>query len=485
MFKNKFLTFIGLSIALSSCNVTKTSFENKLEIPTNYHASNLTILADTVKQASQKPQSWKSFYTDPILKSYIDTALKYNQDLKIAFQKIQMARAGVVYTKGIRLPDLNAHLEVGVKKFGDYTIDGVGNYDTKFSTNINDKQRIPDPVIPDYYIGFSTHWEADVWGKLKNKKRAAWSRFLSEQQGSTWVQTNLISEVALSYYNLMLLDEKLRILEENIMLQNSAIVAVEHQKEIGRTNLLAIELLTAQVLESQTMVMEVKQAIIQEETNLYFLLGTYPFELKRNTFSTDMSVTQVFENGVPSDLLLNRADIIEATHSLQACHADVKAAKAAFYPSITIDGRIGFQAFKAALTFDIGSFAFNALGGLVAPLLNRRALKAELLQASSSRLMAYLNYEKKVIAAFNEVYQLLKLHDNYSKMKEIKNNQVTLLKQSVETSRALFASGRVGFLEIITAQQNSLKSHMELLDIYRFENQNKVLLYKALGGGAE
>lgn len=98
MFKNKFLTFIGLSIALSSCNVTKTSFENKLEIPTNYHASNLTILADTVKQASQKPQSWKSFYTDPILKSYIDTALKYNQDLKIAFQKIQMARAGVVYT---------------------------------------------------------------------------------------------------------------------------------------------------------------------------------------------------------------------------------------------------------------------------------------------------------------------------------------------------------------------------------------------------
>lgn len=475
--------FLFALLVLSACKVGEDALKTDLVIPKEYENQSGLLAIDSVKQTAATPLEWKAFFTDPVLVGLIDSALANNQDLQIALQRVQQARAGVQYTKGIRLPELGVNLGTGVRRFGDYTIDGVGNYDTQFSPNLNDKQQLPNPV-PDFYVGVYSSWEIDLWGKLKAKKKAALSRFLAEEQGKNLVLTNLISEVAQHYYYLMLLDRKRAIIEENILLQESALEVIGLQKDIGKSNQLAIELLSAKVLESKALVIEVDQEIIQEENTLNFLLGRYPQPVVRSNVETTPELTQTITGGIPSDVLQNRPDILASAYQLKASNADVRAAKVAFYPTLTLNANLGYQSFRAAFLFESpASIAYNVLGGLATPLLNRRTLKADLMASKASQQAAYLNYEKTILHAFTEVYQLLKLDNNFQSRKDVKQEQVELLKHSVETSRILFSSGRAGYLEIITAQQNYLQSQVELLEIYRLKNQNHVLLYKALGGG--
>lgn len=481
--KLSLLILLPVILLMTSCKVQQDVLKTDIQLPREFESQTSLVAIDSAKKAAQAPEQWRTFFTDPVLVQLIDSALVNNQDMQIALQKVQRARAGVQYTKGIRLPELGLNLGTGVRRFGDYTIDGVGNYDTKFSPNLNNKQQLPNPV-PDYYAGVYSTWEIDLWGKLKAKKRAALNRFLEEEQGKNLVVTTLISEVAERYYNLILLDRKREIITENIRLQENALQVVGFQKDIGKSNQLAIELISAQVLDAKTLLIEVEQQILEEENSLNFLLGRYPQPVYRSGFESTQELTGNTVVGVPSDLLENRPDILSAAYRLKAHNADVKAAKAAFYPALTLNANLGYQSFRAAFLFESpASIAYNVAGGLVTPLLNRRALKADLMAGKASQQEAYLNYEKTILQAFTEVYQLLKLDDNFQTRKEVKQEQVDLLEQSVETSRILFTSGRAGYLEIITSQENYLRSQIELLEIYRLKNQNRVYLYKALGGG--
>lgn len=477
------LILLAALLILGSCKMQQETLKTDIVLPSKFEGQASLNAIDTVKKTGEVPAQWRQFFTDPVLITLIDSALVNNQDMQIAFQKVQRARAGVQYTRGIRLPELGLNLGTGVRRFGDYTIDGVGNYDTQFSTNLNNKQQLPNPV-PDFYAGLYSTWEIDLWGKLKAKKRAALNRFLEEEQGKNLVLTSLISEVSQHYYNLILLDRKREIIAENIGLQENALEVVELHKDIGKTNQLAIELISAEVLDAETLLIEVEQEILEEENTLNFLLGRYPQPVQRSDFDSTQVFTNVTEAGIPSDLLENRPDILAAGYNLRANNANVKAAKAAFYPTLTLNANLGYQSFRAAFLFESpASIAYNVFGGLVTPLLNRRALKADLMAGKASQQEAYLNYEKTILQAFTEVYQLLKLGDNFQNRKGVKQEQVALLKQSVETSRTLFKSGRAGYLEMLTSQENYLRSQMELLEIYRLKNQNSVYLYKALGGG--
>lgn len=478
----KVLMLVPVILIITSCKLHQEALETSIRIPGEFEKEAGLVLIDSVKKSDHAPEHWRTFFADSVLVQLIDSALVNNQDMQIAFQKVQRARSGVQFTKGIRLPELGLNLGTGVRRFGDYTIDGVGNYDTKFSPNLNSKQQLPNPV-PDFYAGVYSTWEIDIWGKLKAKKRAAFNRFLEEEQGKNLVITNLISEVAERYYNLVLLDRKREIIGENIRLQENALEVINLQKDIGKSNQLAIELISAQVLDAKTLQMEVEQEILEEENALNFLLGRYPQPIQRTNFQSSLALKRT-EYLVPGDLLENRPDITAAAYRLKAANADVKAAKAAFYPNLTLNANLGYQSFRAAFLFESpASIAYNVVGGLVTPLLNRRALKADLMAGKASQKEAYLNYEKSILHAFTEVYQLLLLDENFQTRKEMKREQVNLLGESVETSRILFTSGRSGYLEIITSQEKYLKSQMELLEIYRLTSKNRVHLYKSLGGG--
>jgi outer membrane protein TolC len=187
---------------------------------------------------------------------------------------------------------------------------------------------------------------------------------------------------------------------------------------------------------------------------------------------------------VPSALLARRPDILQAENVLKASRADVESAKAAFYPTLQLSGSLGLQSFRLAFLLDSPtSLAFNFANGLVMPILNRRALKAELMDAKGKQLEAYLNYEKTILNAMTEVYGLLQFKENLEQMQQIKTAEVSILQASVNTANALYLSGRSTYLEIITAQDYFLQRQLEALQVQLRNFNNQIQLYKAIGGG--
>lgn len=475
----KFIKYIlicyGLTIFVG-CKTTDIATDTiKKSIPASYNSS--------IDSSNTNLEPWRKIIFDPYLAALIDSSLLNNFDLRLALQKVEVLRSGIKFTKGIRLPDLSFSAAAGQKKFGEYTMDGVGNYDTQFSTNINQKQQIPNP-LPDYYVGLQSSWEIDMWGKLKNKKKAAASRFIASQYGKDFIVTNLISEIANSYFELIALDNELKILSDNIDLQQSALDIVVIQKETGKANELAIEMLKAQLLNSKAIKAQTVQQVVECESKINFLCGGYPKAISRDSSLISEHVSDKIKSGIPSGILSNRPDVKQAEMELKATNSDLRAAKSAFYPTLTINSGIGFQAFNALLLLESpASLTYNILGGLATPLLNRRKLKADLMSSRAEQKQAYINYEKAITNSFMEVYNALNNIKNTQEMYDLKKEEVEMLKQSIYTSSELFRAGRASYLEIIMAQKNALMSQIELNNYKKRQNTTLINLYKTLGGG--
>lgn len=473
---------LSCSLLLLSCNTWKEAQPAPLHIPAHFDAKPEFVVFDSLKSGRTIPTR-DAFFSDAILRAHIDTALKNNFDFRIAFEKIKQQEAHMRLMKGVLLPELGIQLGAGTRKFGDYTIDGVGNYDTQFSPNLTDKQRIPEPAVPDFNTSFITRWEIDIWGKLRAQKKAALHRYLATQSGQQFLQTQLIALVADSYYRLVLLDERIRLIESNISLQENALQISEAQKLSGNSNQLAVDIIEAEILAARNELLALRKIILQEENAFNVLLGRYPQAVARASWSQQIK-SPFFEAGVESQLLANRPDIQAAMLDLKANDAELTAAKKAFFPNLVINGSLGLNAFRAALLLDApSSFAYQLFGGMVAPLLNRRELKANLLAAQSKKREQYLVLEKTIVTAFSEVYQLIQSDQILQQQTDLKTQQVAILNRSIETSNSLFVSGRATYLEIINAQQSYLNAQLELLDLYQQQQELTIHLYRAIGGG--
>jgi len=467
-----------LIFILGSCQVKElTTQEINSQLPKNFRTN--------VSSDSTKLIKWRDLIFDKNLATLIDSALANNFDLQIALQKIEVSRASVQFNKGVRLPELGASASAGIRKFGEYTMDGVGNYDTQFSPNLNDKQRVPNP-LPDYYVGVQASWEIDLWGKLKNKKKSAAARFIASQHGKDLVVTNLVAEISSAYFELLALENEIKILENNISIQEEALNIISIQKQTGVANELAVELMRAQLLNSKGILLQVKQMLIESESKINFLCGVYPRNVLRDTTLKLENIINSINEGIPSSILQNRPDIRQAEMELIATNADLKSAKAAFYPSFNISAFLGLQSFNALLLLEApASIAYNALGGLTAPLLNRRKLKADLMNAKAEQIQAYINYEKNVVYAFIEVYNSLNKLENTKNMYSIKLEETEVLKQSIYTSSELYKAGRATYMEILIAQKNALQSQIELNELKKRQGIAIIDLYRSLGGGWE
>jgi outer membrane protein, multidrug efflux system len=477
MFNHKIIGVVMIVWLLGSCKIKQEIPQNRplLAMPTKF-----TTKTDSTNNTLP---IIKAFFSDTTLVGLIDDALSNNFDLQMTLQKIEMARAGVRFTQGLGKPDLVGNIVIGERKFGNYTIDGVGNYDTQFSTNIDDKQKIPNPIIPDYYLGVQSSWEIDLWGKIKSQKSSAVSKLLASEAGKNLIISELVSQVASAYYELLILDNELEFLEENIILQDRAVEIIKVLKQAGQANQLGVDLLNAQLLSSKSLKIEVKQEIIEVESKINFLVGRYPQSITRPKVAWSRVIPPKLSVSVPSKLLENRPDIKQAELELLATNANLFTAKAAFYPSLTLTGGLGLQSFKLLLLFNPASLAMNTFGGLTAPLANRRQIIADLMAAKADQKMAYIHYQKTIVNSFIEVYNQLNVIQNTNEMYDLKAQEVDVLRQSINTSAELFRSGRATYLEVITAQKNALQSQIELINLKKRQYNAVIGLYKSLGGG--
>lgn len=465
------LFFLSVAGCRNFKNVTINA-ENRL--PSSYDGNtDSTTIADL-------PVS--SFFTDPNLLRLIDTAVTANPDVLSALQRVEIANANLRYNRLQLLPVVDAEARAGLDRYGDYTQNGVGNYDTNLSPNINDKQRIPNPT-PDYFLGFKSSWEVDLWGKLRNRKKAAFNRFLASQSGYKMVITSLTAQIATAYYQLLALDNELKTIRENLVLQSNALEIVKIQKLGGRATELAVQQFLAQLKRTKGLEYQVLQQITETENQLNFLTGKFAQSIPRDTSINTLKLPRLLAAGVPSQLLLNRPDIKEAEFELTALKADIKAARAAFFPSLMLSPYIGYNAFKPSVLFDPASLTYGVLGGLTSPLFNKRLVNRDFNLALAQSRTAVYNYQRVILTSFQEVSNSLKGIENYTQFYKQKQDEVQALNNAVSVANDLYLVGRANYLEVITAQRNVLDAKLELANTKKNIFINAINLYRAVGGG--
>lgn len=448
-------------------HIAKT--ENK-SVPASFNNSQ-----DTINTAKIK---WKEYFNDQNLIALIDTALKNNQELNITLQEIEISKNEVRARKGEYLPFVGLRGGAGLEKTGRYTRNGAveKNIDIKPGTEF------PEP-LPDYMFGVYSSWELDIWKKLRNAKKAAVARYLSSVEGKNFMVTNLIAEITSSYYELLALDNKLEIVQRNIEIQGNALQTIKQEKEAAKVTQLAVNRFEAQLLNTKNLQYEIQQKIIETENRLNFLTGKYPQPIKRNSSVFNSIILDSIYAGIPSQLLVNRPDIRQAELELTASKLDVKSAKANFYPSFRITAGTGFQAFSPAYLVKPESMLYSLAGDLVAPLINRNAIKAAYYSSNAKQIQAIYNYERTILNACIEVVNQLSRINNFAKSYDTKSKEVDILIQSITISNNLFKSARADYMEVLLTQREALESKMELIEIKMIQMNAKVNIYQALGGG--
>ena len=433
-------------------------------------------LNDTSNSAEIK---WKDFFSDKNLIALIDTALKNNLDLLTAVQDIEIARNNVKFRRGLLFPTVTAGAAAGVEKVGRYTSQGAGDA----SAEITPGEVVPE-ILPDYFLGLKTSWEVDIWGKLRNSKKAALAKYLNSIEGKNFVITNLVAEVANAYYELLSLDNQLDIIRETIKLQKDGLEIVKIQKQASLVTELAVKQFEAQVLNSQSREFDILQGITETENKINFLLGRYPQTITRDKTTFTAPLFMQVKAGVPSQLLKNRPDIKQAELELVASKCDVKAARAEFFPSLSITGLVGFQAFKTSYLFTSPqSLAYSLIGDLVAPLVNRSAIKAEFNKAKAYQIEAMYDYQKSILNGYVEVSNELSHINNLEKSYDLKSKEVETLTKSIDISNDLFKSAKANYLEVLMTQREALESKLELVETKKQQYNSVTNVYKALGGG--
>lgn len=456
---------------LWGCKTPYNSFkqENKA-VPASYKNS-----TDTTSIAKV---NWGEYFSDTNLVALIDTALKNNQELNITLKEIEIRKNEIQARKGEYLPFVNIQGGAGAEKVGKYTRSGA----VEENIEVKPGKPFPEPFT-DFMTGTYAYWELDVWNKLHNAKKAAVARYLSSIEGKNFMVTHLVAEIANSYYELLAYDKLLAIVQQNIVIQSNALEVVRRQKEAAKVSQLAVNRFEAQLLNTQNLQYEIQQQIIEAGNRINFLTGKFPQPVKRDTATFLNSLPDSINAGIPSQLLTYRPDIRQAEFELAASKLDVSVARANFLPSFRITAGAGFQAFNAAYLMSPESMLFSLAGNIVAPLVNRNAIKASYNNTKAGQVQAVYKYEQTVLNAYVEVLNQLSKIDNYSKSYEKKSKEVDILTHSVAISSLLFNSARADYLEVLLTQHEALEAKVELIEIRLKLMKAKINIYKALGGG--
>ncbi|MEO4005774.1 MULTISPECIES: efflux transporter outer membrane subunit [unclassified Flavobacterium] len=463
----------SLLLTVAGCKAPATlgRSENK-NVPAAY---NTTAVQDSVNTGKMK---WKEYFTDKYLVALIDTALVKNQELNITMQEIEISRNEIRARKGEYLPFIGLKGSAGFDKVARFTNIGA----MEANTEIKPGKEMPEP-LQDYSIGAYATWELDIWNKLHNAKKAAVSKYLASVEGKNFTVTNLIAEIANSYYELLALDNQLAIVKQNIEIQGNALEIVKLQKQAARVNELAVRRFEAQVLNTKSLQFDIQQRITETENKINFLVGRFPQPVERSTATFSGLVPNVIHSGIPSQLLENRPDVKQAELDLVAAKLDIKVAKARFYPSLGISAGIGYQAFNPSYLIKPESLLYSLAGDLAAPLINRNAIKAAYYTANAKQIQAVYNYERTLLNAYIEVANQLAKISNTEKTFDLKSKQVEALNQSIEISNDLFSSARADYMEVLMTQRDALESKFDLIETKMKQMNAMVNIYRALGGG--
>ena len=430
-----------------------------------------------MESSSQIPLNM--FCDDPHLIGLFNQALVGNQELRILAEEINIAQNETYARSGEYRPFVTLGAGAGLDKSSRFSRNGAVEDQLQAAPG----RGFPDP-LPDFLMGANVSWELDIWNQLRNAQSAAAMRFLGSQQGRNYIVTRLVAEVAENYYELLALDNRMLTLEKTIELQEKSLAASKALKDAGRATELAVQRFQAEVHKNQSERLIIQQAIVEAENRINFLVGRYPQSVARSSVEYIDLNLNTLSSGLPSQLLMNRADIRQAERNVAAAGLDVQVARARFYPSLGLRVGVGLNADSMRYLLSTPeSLIYNAALDLVGPLINKRAIKADYCSANAAQLQAIYDYQRTVLTAHIEVVNHMTKVENYRESIEVKKQQLQALEASVDSASKLFQNARAEYIEVLLAQREMMEARMVLIETKQEQLGAVVNAYQALGGG--
>ncbi|MBB2148737.1 efflux transporter outer membrane subunit [Pedobacter gandavensis] len=464
----KLYTIATLAILSTGCKVGKEYVRPATDLPTQYRAAQQAT--DSISVAAL---STKVFFNDPALQQLIDSANTKNYDLLIALKNIEQADQTLREAKVNFLPELGLNIQANSSKPSKNSLNGLSM-----------GQFLGTSTVQDYNTALNLSWEIGLWGKLRGMKAQALSQYLQTQEASKLIRSKLVSTVATGYYNLLMLDEQLRIANRTVSLNDSTLRMTKLQWEAGLTTILAIQQAEAQKLSSEQLIPALLQNISIQENALSQLTGTLPASVYRLKKLNEISPAVQMPAGYPVALLNQRADVKASEYALRAANEAIGIAQASMYPSLNITAQGGLNSFKASNWFNIPGSLFGMVAGSVAqPIFQRRQLKTKFEIAKLEREKSVLAFRQTVLLAVTEVADALTTSARLKEQLVLAEARVNTLRSAIKNADMLYKSGMATYLEVILAQGSLLQSELELSDLKRQRLAADVTLYTALGGG--
>lgn len=448
---------ISAWVGLGACSVYKSYERPDMPVVDSLYRQAAATSADTTSIASL---SWRELFTDPKLQALIETGLQNNTDLNIARLKVTEAEATLMTSRLAYLPSISFEPSGTLR-----SVDG-------------------NAMTKSYDIAASASWEVDIFGKLTNAKRGAKAALEQSEAYRQAVQTQLIATIANSYYSLLMLDAQLGISERTAAIWGENVRTMKALKAAGDATELAVAQSEASKLSVDASIASLRQQIDQMENTLTALLGIAPQKIDRTTIGEQRFPTELAA-GVPLQLLQRRPDVRQSEAALAQAFYATNAARAAFYPSITLSGSAGWTNAAGAAITNPGQWLFTAVGSLVQPLFNRGKNIANLRIAKAQQEEALLSFRQSLLDAGTDVNNALIQWQTARQRQQIDQQQILSLESTVRSSELLMQYSSQNYLEVLTARQTLLQAELTAVSDRFDEIQGVINLYHALGGGAE
>lgn len=463
---SSFLMLLSLVVGLAACRVGRNYERPPVALPQQF--GNVAPSDSSIASIE-----WKQFFTNPALQQLIDSVITGNYDLQLAVKRVASAQEYLKQAKVAWLPAFTANASANT------------NFPSKNSfTGLNLSLNNLGDHLEDFNLGVSMSWEIDIWGKIRRQKEAALATYLQTYEGQHAVQTGLVAAVANSYFNLLMLDKQLEIAHKNVQLSDTIVKMIRLQKAAGEVTELGVQQAISQQQTAELLVPQLEQGIAIQENALRILMGELPAAITRTGKLSDFHVADSLPTGIPAAMISRRPDVRASEMGLVAANAQVGAAQGSMYPSLTITGSGGVNAFKASTWFNLPASLFGTVaGGITQPIFQRRALKTQLEVAKIQREQAVIQFKQSALNAIGEVSDALVKLDKVKTQQEIAVRQVNTSQLAVQQAQQLFRSGMANYLEVITAQGRSLQAELSQADIDRQRLSAMVDLYRSLGGG--
>ena len=458
------VTFIALAgVVTVSCTLGPNYKRPIVTLPATHRGETSTV------SQSLADLKWFELFRDDQLTDLVSTALKHNFELRIAAERILQARAVYGIQRSEQFPSVGVSAGLNTARYPEV---GANALPSDADTSVTYTE-----------VGFSVGWELDVWGRLRRLSEAARAQYLATTEARHGVITTLVADVTETYLALRALDYELEIAKRTRDVANDSIRLTELRRTSGVASALDVRQAEQLLFTATRQIATLEREIAQAENALSLLLGQLPGDIPRGEPLAAFDVPPSVPAGLPSALLERRPDIRQAEQELIAANAQIGAAKAEYFPRISLTGFFGVQSRALSDLLTGSAVLATATAGAAAPVFNAGRTRNNVQLAEAIQREALVNYQRVIYAAFRDVADALAAYTKTSQERAEQERLVAALRAATQLSTERYQGGLESYLPVLDAQRNLFQGELALTELRQRELASIVQLYRALGGG--